>query len=78
MTPPPPDLIPPLNIVAPWCFKALTLPGQYHRGKLCAYRLLCQMTVIPQDIPLPRDHITQFYKVLHQGLVGTDQVYNTY
>nr|CAD7424624.1 unnamed protein product [Timema monikensis] len=78
MTPPPPDLIPPLNIVAPWCFKALTLPGQYHRGKLCAYRLLCQMTVIPQDIPLPRDHITQFYKVLHQGLVGTDQaVINT-
>jgi len=32
------------------------------------------MTVIPQDISLPRDHLTQFYKVLHQGLVGTDQV----
>ncbi|XP_069689068.1 probable Rho GTPase-activating protein CG5521 isoform X3 [Periplaneta americana] len=77
-TPPPPDLIPPLNIIAPWCFKALTLPNGYQKGKLCAYRLLCMMTVTPQDIPLPRDHLAQFYKVLHQGLVGTDQaVINT-
>ncbi|PNF30190.1 Ral GTPase-activating protein subunit alpha-2 [Cryptotermes secundus] len=78
VTPPPPDLIPPLNIIAPWCFKALTLPSSYQKGKLCAYRLLCTMTVTPQDISLPRDHLSQFYKVLHQGLVGTDQaVINT-
>ncbi|XP_063231262.1 LOW QUALITY PROTEIN: ral GTPase-activating protein subunit alpha-1 [Bacillus rossius redtenbacheri] len=78
VTPPPPDLIPPLNIIAPWCFEALTLPDDYHRGKLCAYRLLCQMTLTPHDIPMPRDHLTQFYKVLHHGLVGTDQaVINT-
>ncbi|XP_021917093.1 ral GTPase-activating protein subunit alpha-1 isoform X3 [Zootermopsis nevadensis] len=78
VTPPPPDLIPPFNIIAPWCFKALTLPSSYQKGKLCAYRLLCTMTVTPQDISSPRDHLVQFYKVLHQGLVGTDQaVINT-
>ncbi|PSN32061.1 Ral GTPase-activating protein subunit alpha-2, partial [Blattella germanica] len=78
VTPPPPDLIPPLNIIAPWCFKALSLPSTYQKGKLCAYRLLCTMTVTPQDISPPRDHLPQFYKVLHQGLVGTDQaVINT-
>ncbi|GFG28404.1 hypothetical protein Cfor_11332, partial [Coptotermes formosanus] len=83
VTPPPPDLIPPLSIIAPCLlvlqlFQALTLPSSYQKGKLCAYRLLCTMTVTPQDISLPRDHLTQFYKVLHQGLVGTDQaVINT-
>ncbi|XP_049857449.1 probable Rho GTPase-activating protein CG5521 isoform X1 [Schistocerca gregaria] len=77
-TPPPPDLIPPLKIIAPWCFKALSLPANYARGKLSALRLLCQMTMTHQDIPAPHDHVTHFYKVLHHGLIGTEQaVVNT-
>ncbi|XP_066993863.2 probable Rho GTPase-activating protein CG5521 isoform X2 [Anabrus simplex] len=78
VTPQPPELVPPLSIIAPWCFKALTLPDSYHRGKISAYRLLCHMTLMPQDIAPSRDHIVHFYKVLHDGLVGTDQaVINT-
>ncbi|GLH07913.1 Probable Rho GTPase-activating protein CG5521 [Gryllus bimaculatus] len=78
VTPPPPDLVPPIGIIAPWCFKALMLPESYHQGKLRALRLLCHITVVPQDLPPPRDHIAEFYRILHNGLVGTDQaVVNT-
>ncbi|KAK3931767.1 Ral GTPase-activating protein subunit alpha-2 [Frankliniella fusca] len=73
VTPPPPDLVPPITIIAPWCFQALKLPDSYQKGKLSACRLLCNMTIAPHDIPLSRDHITQFYSVLHHGLIGTDQ-----
>ncbi|XP_050708752.1 ral GTPase-activating protein subunit alpha-2-like isoform X3 [Eriocheir sinensis] len=77
-SPEPPELIPPLTLVAPWCFRALTLPPAYRRGKTTAYRLLCVMMVRHHDIPLPRDMLTHFYRVLHQGLVGQDQeVINT-
>lgn len=72
-TPPPPDLVPPITIIAPWCFQALKLPDSYQKGKQSACRLLCSMTIAPHDIPLSRDHITQFYSVLHHGLIGTDQ-----
>lgn len=54
--------------------QALKLPDSYQKGKLSACRLLCSMTITPHDIPLNRDHITQFYSVLHHGLIGTDQV----
>ncbi|RZF33885.1 hypothetical protein LSTR_LSTR009909 [Laodelphax striatellus] len=58
--------------------KALTLPDNFHRGKLCAYRLLCQMTLMNHDVSLPPGHLTQFYKVLHYGLVSGEQsVVNT-
>ncbi|KAJ9597262.1 hypothetical protein L9F63_011866, partial [Diploptera punctata] len=78
VTPTPPDLIPPLSIIAPWCFKALALSNKYQKGKLSAYRLLCTMSMNPQDIELSRDHLPQFYKVLHHGLTGKEQaVINT-
>ena len=32
------------------------------------------MTVRKQDHPLPKEHLIHFYRVLHFGLVGTDQV----
>ena len=32
------------------------------------------MSMNPQDIDISRDHLPQFYKVLHQGLIGKDQV----
>ncbi|XP_039283019.1 ral GTPase-activating protein subunit alpha-1 [Nilaparvata lugens] len=77
-TPPLPELVPPLTIIAPWCFQALTLPDNFHRGKLCAYRLLCQMTLMNHDVALPAGHLTQFYKVLHYGLISGEQsVVNT-
>ncbi|XP_046401703.1 probable Rho GTPase-activating protein CG5521 isoform X2 [Ischnura elegans] len=72
-TPPPPELVPPISIVVPWCFEALKLPDSYRKGKLCAYRLLCSITVTPQDIPPPRDYLIEFYRVLHKGLTGDDQ-----
>lgn len=73
-----PELVPPVTIIGPWCFQALTLPDNYHKGKLCAYRLLCHMTVTTHDVPLPPGHLIQFYKVLHQGITSNNQsVINT-
>ncbi|XP_076041404.1 ral GTPase-activating protein subunit alpha-2 isoform X2 [Oratosquilla oratoria] len=72
-SPEPPELIPPVSLVASWCFRALSLPPQYHRGKTLAYRLMCVMMVRRHDVAPNRDSLTHFYRVLHQGLVGTDQ-----
>ena len=71
-TPPPPQYVPPFTIYAPWCFRALHLPDTYQRGKMYALRLLCLLTIRPQDTPLPRTHLVQFYKVLHLGLTSGD------
>ena len=71
-TPPPPQYVPPFTIFAPWCFRALALPDTYQRGKMYALRLLCLLTIRPQDTPLPRTHLVQFYKVLHHGLTSND------
>ena len=71
-TPPSPEYVPPFTIFAPWCFRALHLPDTYQRGKMYALRLLCLLTVRPQDTPLPRTHLVQFYKVLHLGLTSGD------
>ena len=73
-SPPPPELLPPLSVFMPWLFEALKLPKEYKSGKLLAYRLLCMATVRCHDIELPMDHLTRFYRILHQGLVHTDQV----
>ena len=70
VTPPVPDFVPPFTIFAPWCFRALSLPDTYHRGRLYAIRLLCLLTARCHDSPLPKTHLVQFYKVLHEGLTG--------
>ena len=62
-TPASPEYVPPFTIFAPWCFRALLLPDTYQRGRMYALRLLCLLTVRPQDTPLPRTHLIQFYKV---------------
>lgn len=54
--------------------QALTLPDIYHRGKLLAYRLLCNMVLASHDMPLPPGLLTQFYKVVHSALTSSDQV----
>ncbi|XP_012275924.1 ral GTPase-activating protein subunit alpha-1 isoform X2 [Orussus abietinus] len=71
-TPPAPELVPPLTVIAPWCFKAIQLPQQYEVGKLAAYRLICMLTVQPLDIPLPKQHLTLFYRAVHTGIVSND------
>ncbi|XP_040580670.1 ral GTPase-activating protein subunit alpha-1 [Lepeophtheirus salmonis] len=67
-TPPCPEYVPPVTIFTPWCFRALSLPDTYQRGRIYALRLLCLMTIRPHDNPLPKTHLIQFYKLLHQGL----------
>ncbi|XP_030854676.1 ral GTPase-activating protein subunit alpha-1 isoform X3 [Strongylocentrotus purpuratus] len=77
-TPPPPENIPPLLLFSPWLFRATYLPVGYQHGRLSAYKQLCAMTVRRQEHPLPKEHLVHFYRVLHFGLVGTDQdVINT-
>ncbi|XP_078043542.1 putative Rho GTPase-activating protein CG5521 isoform X9 [Augochlora pura] len=71
-TPPAPELIPPLTVIAPWCFKAIQLSAQYEVGKLAAYRLICLLTIQPQDINLPKQHLTLFYRAVHNGIVSND------
>ncbi|KAK7603642.1 hypothetical protein V9T40_003641 [Parthenolecanium corni] len=72
-TPQIPEYIPPLTIFAPWCFEALKLPSEFHKGKLSAYKLLCQMTLSAPNSCLPRSHISKFYNVLHAGLISSDK-----
>ncbi|XP_071509719.1 ral GTPase-activating protein subunit alpha-1-like [Diadema antillarum] len=77
-TPPPPENIPPLLLFSPWLFRATYLPVGYQHGRLSAYKQLCAMTVRRQDHSLPKDHLVHFYRILHYGLIGTDQdVINT-
>ncbi|KAJ8308029.1 hypothetical protein KUTeg_012903 [Tegillarca granosa] len=72
-SPPPPELIPPLHIFAPWLFECLSLPDKFKRGKLLAYQLLCQMVVQRHTVPLPSELVSQFYLALHQGVNSGDQ-----
>ena len=69
-TPASPVFVPPFTIFAPWCFRALNLPDAYQRGRNYALRLLCLLTCRQHDAPLPKTHLVQFYKVLHNGLTG--------
>ncbi|XP_055680248.1 probable Rho GTPase-activating protein CG5521 isoform X2 [Lutzomyia longipalpis] len=70
-TPQPPALVPPIGLIAPWCFGALALDNQYREGKVCALQLLCTMVKNSQlngmtQLPL-------FYSALHQALTGVDR-----
>ncbi|XP_064553244.1 probable Rho GTPase-activating protein CG5521 [Drosophila montana] len=69
-TPPPPPLVPPIAVVAPWCYGALTLDRSFKKGKLWALQLLCSLAlqgaIGMQQLPL-------FYHALHQLLTGEDR-----
>jgi hypothetical protein len=55
-TPECPQFTPPLSMLTPWLFKAaFGMPERYKKGKVLAYRLLCNMTV-------QRDIISQLPK----------------
>lgn len=70
-TPTQPSLVPPIGIVAPWCYGALALEPQYREGKLWALQLLC--TVARHGPALGKDQLPLFYHALHQALTGEDR-----
>ncbi|XP_066281376.1 ral GTPase-activating protein subunit alpha-1-like isoform X3 [Branchiostoma lanceolatum] len=72
-TPPPPELLPPLNEFAPWLFKAISLPNKYKKGQLFAYKLLCRTTIRRHDTELSKEHLALFFHALHHGLLSADQ-----
>ncbi|CAH1981298.1 unnamed protein product [Acanthoscelides obtectus] len=67
-TPQAPELVPPLTLVLPWCFGALTLPDTYEVGKLSALRLLCTITL--NCDAKHRTYLPKFYWFLHSALTG--------
>ena len=48
--------------------------NNFKSGRLLAYKLMCTMTVRRQDSALSQEYLTHFYRLLHIGLTGTDQV----
>ncbi|XP_073814692.1 probable Rho GTPase-activating protein CG5521 isoform X1 [Musca autumnalis] len=70
-TPPPPRLVPPIGIVAPWCYGALTLDKSFKRGKLWAVQLLCTLAV--NGAVTGMQHLPLFYYALHRLLTGEDR-----
>ena len=69
-TPKPPELVPPLQLISPWCFQTLDLPREFNVSKLRALSLLCDITL--EDSPLGQDFITKFYSSVHR-IVMSDQ-----
>lgn len=65
------QFVPPIGIMVPWCYVALSLPQKYIEGKLCAMRLLC--TIIRHRPPISTDEIPLLYHAIHQALVGEDR-----
>ncbi|CAD7084282.1 unnamed protein product [Hermetia illucens] len=70
-TPPPPDLIPPVGIAAPWCYGALLLDSHFKKGKLWALQLLCMLA--NHKAVTGSEQLPLFYKVLHTSLTGEDR-----
>ena len=53
----------------------MSLPESHKGGKLCAYKLICKMSLLRnQDIPVEQDHLSQLFYVIHEGLNSNDQV----
>lgn len=71
-TPAPPNLIPPIGIVLPWCYGALLLPDKpYKKGKLWAVQLICNLAV--NGAVSNMQHLPLFYSSLHKLLTGEDR-----
>lgn len=69
-TPPPPPLVPPIGVVAPWCYGALTLDRSFKSGKLWALQLLCALAL---QGAIGMQQLALFYHALHQLLTGEDR-----
>ncbi|XP_059157319.1 ral GTPase-activating protein subunit alpha-1-like isoform X3 [Physella acuta] len=72
-SPPPPELIPPLHFFSSWLFECLNLNNKYKKGKLMAYQLICQSLLRRHEVMPSQQLLSQFYLVLHAGLVSSDQ-----
>ena len=53
---------------------SLSVSNEFKSGRLLAYKLMCVMTVCRHDVPLTQEYLTHFYRLMHIGLTGTDQV----
>ncbi|CAG5132354.1 unnamed protein product, partial [Candidula unifasciata] len=51
----------------------LNLSNKYKRGKLTAYQLICQALLRRHEVMPSQQLLSQFYLVLHTGLVSADQ-----
>ncbi|XP_063764743.1 ral GTPase-activating protein subunit alpha-2 isoform X6 [Eleginops maclovinus] len=77
-SPPQPDYIPPLRMLASWLFRATMLPAEYTPGKLQAYKLICEMMTRHQDVLPNSDFLVHLYHTMHKGITSHDQdVLNT-
>ena len=57
---------------------SLSINNEFKSGRLLAYKLMCAMAVCHQDVPLTQEYLTHFYRLMHIGLTGTDQVSHLY
>lgn len=71
-TPLPPSLVPPVGIVLPWCYGAMTLEPQYNQGKMYAMQLLCM--IARNSNCLTSEQLPLFYHALHSALTGEDRM----
>ena len=53
---------------------SLSRATDHKSGRMLAYKLMCMMTVRRHDQELSPEHLTHFYRLLHVGLTGSDQV----
>ncbi|KAK6182371.1 hypothetical protein SNE40_010078 [Patella caerulea] len=73
ISPATPVLIPHQQKFAAWLFECLKLDNRYKEGKLLAYQQLCQIMLQRHDITPSLEILSQYYNVLHHGLVSPDQ-----
>ncbi|XP_034077888.1 ral GTPase-activating protein subunit alpha-2 isoform X4 [Gymnodraco acuticeps] len=77
-SPPQPDYIPPLRMLASWLFRSTMLPSEYKAGKLQAFKLICEMMTRHQDVLPNSDFLVHLYHTMHKGITSNDQdVLNT-
>ncbi len=53
---------------------SLSVASNHKPGRVLAYKLMCMMTVRRHDKKLSSEHLAHFYRLLHDGLTGSDQV----
>ena len=48
--------------------------GSHKPGRVLAFKLICMLTVKNHRLEPSNDHLIHFYRFLHEGLTGPDQV----
>lgn len=69
--PPVTTLMPPIGLVAPWCYGALTLDAPFREGKLWALQLLC--SIARNSSNLGQEQLPLFYQAVHLALTSEDR-----